>query len=90
MRKNRIKASDSVRIIGGQWRGRRVEVCQNTSVRPTPDRVRETLFNWLSNILPGARCLDLFAGTGILGLEALARGADEACFIESNPLLVKS
>ena len=90
MRKNRIQASDSVRIIGGQWRGRRVEVCQNTSVRPTPDRVRETLFNWLSNILPGARCLDLFAGTGILGLEALSRGADEACFIESNPLLVKS
>ena len=90
MQKNRLQVSDSIRIIGGQWRGRRVEVCQNTSVRPTPDRVRETLFNWLSNIVPGARCLDLFAGTGILGLEALSRGADEAWFIESSPVLVKS
>ena len=78
MRKNRSHASDSVRIIGGQWRGRRIGVCQNTSVRPTPDRVRETLFNWLSSALPGARCLDLFSGTGVLGFEALSRGADEA------------
>lgn len=90
MRKNRSHASDSVRIIGGQWRGRRIGVCQNTSVRPTPDRVRETLFNWLSSALPGARCLDLFSGTGVLGFEALSRGADEAWFIENDPKLVKS
>ena len=90
MRKNRSHASDSVRIIGGQWRGRRIGVCQNTSVRPTPDRVRETLFNWLSSALPGARCLDLFAGTGVLGFEALSRGADEVWFIENDSKLVKS
>jgi 16S rRNA (guanine966-N2)-methyltransferase len=90
VRKNRSSAFDSVRIVGGQWRGRRIEVCQNTSVRPTPDRVRETLFNWLSSALPSARCLDLFSGTGVLGFEALSRGADEAWLIENDPRLVKS
>jgi len=53
-------------------------------LRPTPDRIRETLFNWIQAFLPGARCLDLFAGTGALGLEALSRGADEVIFVESN------
>lgn len=64
-----------VRIIAGQWRGRRLKVPDIKDLRPTPDRVRETLFNWLAPILPGAYCLDLFAGCGALGFEALSRGA---------------
>src|SRR3989338_6225352 len=64
-----------VRIIGGKWRSRRLKVPDIKDLRPTPDRVRETLFNWLAPILPGARCLDLFAGSGVLGFEALSRGA---------------
>ncbi|MBL8200912.1 MAG: 16S rRNA (guanine(966)-N(2))-methyltransferase RsmD [Chromatiales bacterium] len=74
----------SVRIIGGSWRGRRIEVLDGAELRPTPDRVRETLFNWLMPVLPGARCLDLYAGTGALGLEALSRGADECWFVERD------
>jgi len=77
----------SVRIIGGSWRGRRVEVLDGAELRPTPDRVRETLFNWLMPLLPGARCLDLYAGTGILGLEALSRGAAECWFVERDARL---
>lgn len=65
----------SVRIIAGKWRGRRLKVPDVKDLRPTPDRVRETLFNWLAPYLPGARCLDLFAGSGVLGFEALSRGA---------------
>jgi len=72
-----------VRIIGGQWRRRRLAVAAVDGLRPTPDRVRETLFSWLAPVLPGARCLDLFAGTGILGFEALSRGADRAVFVET-------
>ena len=78
----------SVRIIAGEWRGRRMPIAQNTSVRPTPDRVRETLFNWLQGDIAGARCLDLYAGTGALGFEALSRGAAEAWFVEQDPALV--
>lgn len=74
-----------VRLIAGQWRGRRLTVLPGSGVRPTPDRVRETLFNWLMPVLPGARCLDLYAGTGALGLEALSRGAAEAWFVEADP-----
>ncbi len=74
----------SVRIIGGSWRGRRIAVLPGAEVRPTPDRVRETLFNWLSPLLPGKRCLDLCAGTGVLGLEALSRGAAETWFVERD------
>jgi len=74
-----------VRIIGGAHRGRRLPLLPDAEVRPTPDRVRETLFNWLTPVLPGARCLDLFAGTGALGLEALSRGAAEAVFVERDP-----
>jgi 16S rRNA (guanine966-N2)-methyltransferase len=69
------RASNSVRIIGGQWRGQRVHFPHGRDLRPTPDRQRETLFNWLGGDLPGAHCLDLFAGSGVLGLEALSRGA---------------
>lgn len=74
-----------VRIIGGTHRGRRLPLVPESEVRPTPDRVRETLFNWLMPVLPAARCLDLFAGTGVLGLEALSRGAAEASFVERDP-----
>lgn len=79
-----------VRIIGGEWRGRRIAVPDAPGLRPTGDRIRETLFNWLAAVLPGARCLDLFAGTGALGLEALSRGAAEACFVEQQPALARA
>lgn len=75
---------NSVRIIGGAWRGRRVEFPDLPALRPTPDRVRETLFNWLQGHIAGARCLDLFAGSGVLGLEALSRGAAEVVFVETS------
>ena len=78
----------SVRIIAGEWRGRRVPIAPDTSVRPTPDRVRETLFNWLQADIVGARVLDLYAGTGALGFESLSRGAAEAWFVEQDPALV--
>jgi 16S rRNA (guanine966-N2)-methyltransferase len=64
---------NSVRIIGGTWRGRRIQFPDLPGLRPTPDRVRETLFNWLQLTVANARCLDLFAGSGALGLEARAR-----------------
>ncbi|WP_110686186.1 16S rRNA (guanine(966)-N(2))-methyltransferase RsmD [Salinicola aestuarinus] len=73
-----------LRIIGGAHRSRRLPVLQSPGLRPTPDRVRETLFNWLAFELPGRRVLDLYAGTGALGLEALSRGVAEAVFVESQ------
>ncbi len=73
-----------LRIIGGTWRGRRWRFPPSPGIRPTPDRVRETLFNWLAARVPGARCLDLFAGSGALGLEALSRGASHVTFVERN------
>jgi len=75
----------TVRIIGGQWRGRRVRIEPAPGLRPTPDRVRETLYNWLQGALVDARILDLYAGTGALGLEALSRGAQHATFVERDP-----
>jgi 16S rRNA (guanine966-N2)-methyltransferase len=72
-----------LRIIGGQWRGRKIHF-PALDIRPTPDRVRETLFNWLQPRIQGALCLDLFAGSGALGLEALSRGAAEVVFIEQQ------
>jgi 16S rRNA (guanine966-N2)-methyltransferase len=72
-----------IRIIGGQWRGRKLQFTATEGLRPTPDRVRETLFNWLSTDIAAARCLDLFAGSGALGLEALSRGADHCTFIDA-------
>ncbi|MBB5211646.1 16S rRNA (guanine(966)-N(2))-methyltransferase RsmD [Microbulbifer hydrolyticus] len=71
-----------LRIIGGRWRGRKVAFAPIEGLRPTGDRLRETLFNWLQFHLPGARCLDLFAGSGALGLEALSRGAAAVDFVE--------
>lgn len=74
--------SNRLRIIGGQWRGTRLNFPPVAAIRPTPDRVRETLFNWLQHAVPGARCLDLYAGSGALGLEALSRGAREVVFVD--------
>lgn len=74
-----------IRIIGGQWRGRKLMVPSETGLRPTPDRVRETLFNWLQHVVPGSCCLDLFAGSGALGIEAASRGARHVDLVESNP-----
>ena len=73
-----------MRIIGGEWRGRRIHFPSIDGLRPTPDRVRETLFNWLQGRTTAARCLDLFAGSGALGLEALSRGAREVVFVERD------
>lgn len=77
-----------LRIIGGAWRGRKLSFPDLPGLRPTPDRVRETLFNWLRDILPGARCLDLFAGSGALGLEALSRGAERVVLVDSHPAAI--
>jgi 16S rRNA (guanine966-N2)-methyltransferase len=79
----------SVRIVAGQWRGRRVAVPRGTYARPTTDRIRETLFNWLSPVIAGARCLDLYAGCGALGLEALSRRASEVAFVERDARLAR-
>ncbi|RKT43910.1 16S rRNA (guanine(966)-N(2))-methyltransferase RsmD [Thiocapsa rosea] len=73
-----------LRIIGGRYRGRRLPIPSETGLRPTPDRVRETLFNWLAPVIPGARCLDVFAGSGALGFEAVSRGAGEVVLIEQS------
>lgn len=77
-----------VRIIGGQWRGRKLKVPEVPHLRPTPDRVRETLFNWLHSYLPGANCLDAFAGTGVLGFEALSRGAAHVVFVDDSDVVI--
>ena len=78
-----------IRIIGGKWRGRKLSVPDLPGLRPTPGRVRETLFNWLQPHIEGSRCLDLYAGTGALGLEARSRGAAHVTFVEHDSLLVK-
>ena len=77
-----------VRIIGGQWKRTRLAVADKPGLRPTPDRVRETLFNWLGQDLTGWRCIDVFAGTGALGLEAASRGASEVLLVEQDAQLV--
>jgi len=79
---DRPTSKGRVRIIGGQWRGRRVEFPSLPGLRPTPDRVRETLFNWLAPWMAGTRVLDLFAGSGVLGFEALSRGAASVTAVE--------
>ncbi|QOY63580.1 16S rRNA (guanine(966)-N(2))-methyltransferase RsmD [Lysobacter sp. H21R4] len=79
-----------VRVIGGRWRGSKLPVVDSAGLRPTPDRVRETLFNWLAPVIDGASVLDLFAGSGALGLEALSRGAASAVLVERDPVLAAS
>jgi 16S rRNA (guanine966-N2)-methyltransferase len=78
-----------LRIIGGTWRGRKLRFPPSPEIRPTPDRVRETLFNWLGTRVSGARCLDLFAGSGALGLESLSRGAAHVTFVERDAAAVR-
>lgn len=80
--------SHTLRIIGGNWRGRKVSFAHQGKIRPTPDRVRETLFNWLQGYLQGARCLELYAGSGILSLEALSRGASEVVLLDKRQEVV--
>lgn len=79
-----------VRLIGGQWKRSKLPVADRPGLRPTPDRVRETLFNWLGQDLSGWRCLDAFAGSGALGFEAASRGAAEVQLLERDPQLARS
>lgn len=93
--RNKINQSKSlgrgyVRIIAGQWRGRKIAVPDSDGLRPTTDRIRETVFNWLMPYLAGSVCLDAFAGTGILGLECLSRGAKLVDFVEKNRAISKN
>lgn len=74
----------SLRVIAGDWRSRRIQFADSGRLRPTGDRVRETLFNWIGTRISRSHCLDLFAGSGVLGIEALSRGAASATFIESD------
>lgn len=82
------RSDGQFRVIGGQWRGRRFSFSALAGVRPTGDRIRETLFNWLQPCIEGARCLDLFAGSGSLGIEALSRGAREVVFVDLKARLL--
>ncbi len=86
----RGQSGHEIRIIGGQWRRSVLKVLDKPGLRPTPDRVRETLFNWLGQDLTGWRCVDAFAGTGALGLEAASRGATQVVVLEQDPDLVKA
>jgi 16S rRNA (guanine(966)-N(2))-methyltransferase RsmD len=79
-----------VRLIGGRWKRSKLPVADFPGLRPTPDRVRETLFNWLGQDLSGWRCLDAFAGSGALGLEAASRGARNVWLVERDPVLAAS
>ena len=88
--KNPRMTPQRVRIIGGFWRSRLVDIVSVSGLRPSTDRVRETVFNWLSPYIADAKVIDLFAGTGILGLEACSRGAKEVVLIEKNPLVAKA
>jgi 16S rRNA (guanine966-N2)-methyltransferase len=78
------RKAGKIRIIGGEYRGRRIAVPERRDLRPTPDRVRETLFNWLGQTLAGKSCLDLFAGSGALGFEAASRGATRVVMVEND------
>lgn len=82
-------SESQVRIIAGKWRGRKLKVPEMKGLRPTPDRVRETLFNWLAPVIVEARCLDPFAGSGALGFEALSRGAAYVSMTDQSPQVVK-
>jgi len=83
------KSTNQLRIIAGQWRGRKLEFADGEGLRPTMDRIRETLFNWLQGDITGARCLDLFTGSGALGFEALSRGAAEVVMIDTNQQAIR-
>jgi 16S rRNA (guanine966-N2)-methyltransferase len=82
-------SSNQLRVIAGQWRGRKLDFVDGQGLRPTMDRVRETLFNWLQGEIVGARCLDLFTGSGALGFEALSRYAGDVVMIDKNPQAIE-
>lgn len=81
--------SGYLRIIGGTWRSRKIPFAADAGVRPTPDRVRETLFNWLQPVIQGARCLDLYSGSGALSFEALSRGAAKAVMVDEDLRIIQ-
>ncbi|MGH8746262.1 MAG: 16S rRNA (guanine(966)-N(2))-methyltransferase RsmD [Burkholderiales bacterium] len=87
---SKLQPAGRVRIVGGFWRSRLIRVPSRPGLRPTPDRVRETLFNWLGQDLAGLSCLDLFAGSGALGFEAASRGATRVVMVESDPATIES
>lgn len=84
------RVANQLRVIGGRYRGRRLVFPDAPGLRPTSDRVRETLFNWLAPRIEGARCLDLYAGSGALGIEALSRGARSVVFVEREPAVARA
>ncbi|MEM8845321.1 MAG: 16S rRNA (guanine(966)-N(2))-methyltransferase RsmD [Pseudomonadota bacterium] len=87
---NKIKsAPQQIKIIAGQWRGTNLKVLLKEGVRPTSNRIRETLFNWLQVSIEGSDCLDMFAGSGALGFEAVSRGASSAVIIDTDPAIIK-
>lgn len=85
-----LLSQQKLRIIAGKWRGRKIQFLAESGLRPTSERIRETLFNWLNTEIADAVCLDLFAGSGLLGLEALSRGAKQVYFVEQNPKLIQA
>ena len=89
MQRNKQGPPGKLRIVAGSLRGSRLAVPDRPGLRPTSDRVRETLFNWLMPVIGGARCLDLYAGTGALGIEAISRGASACTFVESDRTLAR-
>lgn len=89
MPKNKPNLNNQVRIIGGLWRGRKIDFPKAASLRPTHDRIRETLFNWLMHDIVDANCLDLFAGSGVLGFEALSRQARAVTMIENHAVTIQ-
>jgi len=89
LKRERPGPPGKLRIVAGNLRGSKIVVPNRPGLRPTPDRVRETLFNWLAPVIDGARCLDLFAGTGALGIEAVSRGASACTFVESDRSLAR-
>ena len=82
--------TSSCRVIGGKWRGRKITFDDAEGLRPTTDRIRETIFNWLQSYIHQSHCLDAFAGSGVLGFEALSRGASDLVFVEQNSQTVKN
>ena len=90
IKKNKARSPEilSLRIIGGRWRSRKIAFAEAPGLRPTGERIRETLFNWLTPRINGAHCLDLYAGSGILGLEALSRGAASCTALDNNPATI--
>jgi len=90
LKRERPGPSGKLRIVAGNLRGSKIVVPDRPGLRPTPDRVRETLFNWLAPVIEGARCLDLFAGTGALGIEAISRGAVFCAFVENDRALARA